>query len=128
MWHGIVLDVEFEDSNYPNQFKIFAKRKSKSNQWTLFGVEVREENFEKVIADIQKNIKIDKPYYAHFYNDESLVVVFKGKVIKVSPHKSTWGEIVVYGKGLDIPEKQLDFWPNRFQDEIHYFDMEDFIK
>lgn len=28
---------------------------------------------------------------------------------------------------LNIPEKQLDFWPNRFQDELHYFSTSDFI-
>jgi hypothetical protein len=50
-----------------------------------------------------------------------MVVVFKEKVITASPHISTWGEIFAYGKTLNIPEKQLDFWPNRFQDERHYF-------
>lgn len=127
MWHGIVLDAEFEDPNYPNNFKLFAKRKSKTNNGTLYGIEVGVQDFEKTISDIQKNLKKDKPYYAHFYNDESLIVVFKDKVIRVSPHKSTWQEIVDYGKQLNIPEEQLDFWPNRFQDEIHYFSPEDWV-
>ncbi len=28
----------------------------------------------------------------------------------------SWG---IYG--VEIEDSQLDFWPNRFQDEIHYF-------
>jgi hypothetical protein len=29
---------------------------------------------------------------------------------------------------LGIPKQQLDFWPNRFQDEIHYFEKDDFLE
>lgn len=51
---------------------------------------------------------------------------FKEKVFHVKPHVSTWQEVILYGKTLDIPSEQLDFWPNRFQDEAHYFNTKDF--
>lgn len=87
----------------------------------IFGIEIKKEQLEKAIQHIQMNLKIDAPYYVHFYNDEELIVVFKKKVFRVKPHISTWKPIIEYGKKLKIPEGQLDFWPNRFQDEIHYF-------
>jgi len=31
--------------------------------------------------------------------------------------KSTWNEIIEYGKSLKIPEKQLDFFPCKEEDE-----------
>ncbi len=68
---------------------------------------------------MQQNTK--SGWYGHFYNDQELIVVFKDQVFKVAPHKSTWTPIIEYGQTLGIPEDQLDFWPNRFQDEIHYF-------
>jgi len=126
-YHGIVLDLEFTDLHYPETLKVFAKRKSKTNPWTLFGVEVDDQQIESTIVSIQQNLKSDQPYYAHFYNDDNLIVIFKDKVIKVTPHKSTWQPIIDYGKLLNIPVEQLDFWPNRFQDEIHYFNLEDFV-
>ena len=73
-------------------------------------------------------MKSDKPYYSHFYNDEEMIVIFKDKVFKIKPHISTWTPIIDYGKTLGIPKEQLDFWPNRFQDEIHYFNKIDFVK
>lgn len=126
-WHGIVLDAEFENPDFPLGFKIFAKRKSKTNPWTLFGIEINDDNLGDSIKSIQDNLKASQPYYAHLYNDEEVIVIFKEKVIKVKPNKSTWKPIVEYGKKLNIPGEQLDFWPNRFQDEIHYFDKEDFL-
>ena len=128
MYHGIILDDEFTDSTYPEQLAIFAKRKSTSNEWVLYGIEVSEDKIAEIILEVQSNMKSDQSYYAHFYNDEKLIVVFKDKVFDVTPHISTWKPIIEYGKKLNISEEQLDFWPNRFQDEIHYFNKEDFIK
>ncbi len=126
-YHGIILDSAFEDPNYPYSFKIFAKRKSTTNPWILIGIEIKESELEKSISDIQLNMKSDKPYYSHLYNDEDLVVIFKNKVFKVKSHSSTWKPIIEYGQLLGIPKEQLDFWPNRVQDEIHYFKSEEFL-
>lgn len=127
MYHGIILDLEFVDPTYAEKFKIFAKRKSRTEPWMLFGVEVTDETIEQVISEVQKNMKSDQSYYAHFYNDEELIVVFKEKTFRVKPHRSTWKSVLEFGKKLGIPEIQLTFWPNRFQDEIHDFNKEDFV-
>ena len=128
-YHGIILDLEFENPGIiEKEFKIFAKRKSKTNPWILYGIEVERDQIDNFIENMQREMKEDKPFYAHFYDDEEMRVVFKGKVIIVTPDKSTWLPIIEYGRTLNIPEEQLDFWPNRFQDETHYFDKEDFIR
>lgn len=128
IYHGILLDAEFINPDYPNKFKVFARRISKSNPWTLFGVEVPAVEIENLIPEMQKEMRADQPYYLHFYNDIELIVVFKTKVFKATPHISSWGEIQEYGRSLQIPELQLNIWPNRFQDEVNYFNPEDFIK
>ncbi len=117
-YHGILIDKEFSDEKYPEQFKIFAKKVD--GAWTLFGIEVENEDLDKVTKELQENLKVGT-WYAHFYNDEELIVVFKEKVFKVTPHISSWNEIISYGETLKIPADQLTFWPNRFQDERHYF-------
>lgn len=72
-------------------------------------------------------MQADGAWYNHLYNDEELIVIFKDKVFHVNPHKSSWGEMLEYGASLSIPTEQLDFWPNRFQDEAHYFDQADLL-
>ncbi len=109
MYHGIILDLEFIDPTYPETFKVFAKRKSSSNDWILYGIELEDTQVEKAILVIQKNMKNTEPYYAHLYNDTDLIVIFKTKVFRVTPHISSWKPIVDFGKQLNIPEEQLDF-------------------
>lgn len=119
MYHAILIDKEFTDNNIPNQYKIFDQKTD--GNWILYGVEIQNDNLEKTIRFLQTNLIDDSPWYFHLYNDTELIVVFKKKVFKVKPHKSTWNRLINYGLELGIPKQQLDFWPNRFQDEIHYF-------
>lgn len=119
MYHGIIVDKEFNSGSYCHTFHIFNTKKSGS--WTLYGIEVEDNQLEDKILEIQRNMKKDEPWYAHLYNDDRLIVIFKDKTFNVKPHISTWEPIIKYGKELKIPATQLDFWPNRFQDEKHYF-------
>ena len=124
MYHGIIIDQEFKDPSFPKKFKVFAKKQDGS--WGIYGVEIEDFKFEEMVKKVQENIKDDQLWYCHFYNDEKLIVVFKDRVFEVKPSSSSWNPIIEYGRKLNIPEEQLDFWPNRFQDEIHYFAKGDF--
>jgi hypothetical protein len=121
MYHGIILDTEFKDPSFPEGFKVFAKKKSATNPWVLYGIEVPDRDIDRAVSAIQGQMKTNEPYYAHLYNDKKLIVIFKEKVFRVKPHISTWSPILEFGRKLNIPEDQLDFSPNRFQDEIRYF-------
>ena len=128
-YHGILLNLQFNESDFiENNFNIFAKRKSATNPWILYGIEVGASDVDSSIARIQEAMKGDEPYYAHLYNDEEVIVIFKEKVFRVTPHISSWTEIIEFGRNLGIPQEQLDFWPNRFQDERHYFKKEHYTK
>ena len=35
--------------------------------------------------------------------------------------RNLFKKLIEYGLSLNIPIEQLDFWPNRFQDEMYYF-------
>jgi len=56
-------------------------------------------------------------YYAHFYRGNELLIVFKERVFAASTDKTTWSDAIEYGKQLKIRDKQLDFVPNRFENE-----------
>ncbi len=120
-YHGNLLDVEFKDPKFLNKFKVFAKRKSNRNPWIMYGIVVSANKIKGVIKNVQKNLLSDKPYYAHFYREGELIVVFKKKVFRVTPDKSTWSEIIEYGRGLGIPDDQLVFAPNKLEEEESYY-------
>lgn len=125
--HGILVDASFADRSFPQRFSLFAKRNSSTSDWTLYGISIRPSEFDNTVHLIQQAMRDDGPFYAHLYDDERLVVVFKSVVFTVAPHCSTWHEAISWGLAAGIPIEMLDFWPNRFQDEHHYFRKGDFV-
>jgi hypothetical protein len=123
VFHGILLDVSFIDRHYPASLPIFAQKKA--SDWGLFGIMVSRQDLENTVMSIQAHMRADEHFYNHLYDDEAIIVIFKARVFRATSHSSSWGEIQNYGMTLGIPFEQLDFWPNRFQDEIHYFGRED---
>lgn len=126
LFHGILLDLAFVDQEYPKSFPLFAQKLS--GDWGLHGIKVARNDCESTVADIQSHMKADKPFYNHLYDDEMLIVIFRERIFRVTPHASSWIEVIQYGAALGIPQQQLDFWPNRFQDEIHYFEPGNFTE
>lgn len=119
MYHGIIIDQEFTDKSFPNTLKIFAKKQD--GDWGIFGIEIEDSKLQETIKYIQENMRTDSPWYSHFYNNNQLIVVFKNKVFKITSEKISWQPVIDYGKELNIPIEQLDFFPNNFQNENIYF-------
>ena len=119
MYHGIIIDQEFVDKNFPKTFKIFAKKQD--GDWGIYGIEIENSQLQLTIKNIQEKMKGDSPWYAHFYNDNQLIVIFKNKVFTIMSEKKSWQPVIDYGKLLNIPIEQLDFFPNNFKNETNYF-------
>lgn len=126
MFHGILLDLAFVDQEYPKSFPLFAQKLS--GDWGLYGIKVDRNDYESTVVNIQAHMKADKPFYNHLYDDEILIVIFRERIFRMTTHASSWEEVIQYGVALGIPKHQLDFWPNRFQDEIHYFEQGNFTE
>jgi hypothetical protein len=113
MYHAILVNVSFSESNFPTKFKIFAKRKT--NDWLIYGVTITD----KDIPIIQQNIK--QKFYAHAYNNKELIIIFSNKIFHVTKDPATWTKAIKHGVYHGIPKEQLDFIPNKFEDEEDYF-------
>lgn len=125
IFHGILVDAAFLDRHFVAMFPSFARKVA--GEWGFHGIIVPRNELDATVSVIQANMRSDKPFYSHLYDDDTLVAIFKDRVFFATSHSSSWKEIQKYGLSLNIPNGQLDFWPNRFQDEIHYFSQEDFI-
>lgn len=81
---------------------------------TIYEVEVREKELDKVIKQLQRNMSDHiglkkQEFYLHFYNHDELIVVYRFKKFTATSDKSTWQEAQNYGRSLGIADKQLDF-------------------
>ncbi len=113
MWHGILVDAAF-DRDFFHKMKIIGKKKS--GKWVLLKIEAKNNDVDRIARLIQENMKDD--FYSHLYNKYgSLIVIFKDRIFKIKSEKITWKQAVAYGKSIEIPGEQLDFYPCRFEDE-----------
>ncbi|MEK7479378.1 MAG: hypothetical protein AAB634_02485, partial [Patescibacteria group bacterium] len=115
------FDQAFDYQTFPETFKVFGKRKSSSNSWTLFGIEILAFELSLAIKQVQTEMKDNAPYYAHFYNEGELIVIFKHTIFTITPDRASWDPAIKYGKALGIPEEQLDFYPSSLSEEKNYF-------
>jgi hypothetical protein len=126
-WHGILVDQSFQNKAFLEKYSLFAKEKTATLGWLLYGVKIANTELDETVKTIQNELRSDENFYSHLYNDEELIATFKDRVFRVGTHKSQWQPILDYGAQLGIPSEQLDFWPNRFQDERHYFKAGSFV-
>lgn len=119
MYHGIIIDQSLKDHSFVDTFQVFNKKQD--GDWGIYGIEIEDNLLDESIKLIQENLKSDQPWYAHLYNDQELIVIFKERFFKIISDKVSWQDMLDYGQELNIPEDQLQISPVRFQDEIDYF-------
>jgi hypothetical protein len=122
LYHGIVINLSQKDQKIINSQNIIGKKVVIPGLLVLYKIQVEKPKINHVIQLLQNNLR-DKlsifiqSFYFHLYNGEELIIVYKDKIFRIEPDISTWKEAIEYGKKLGIPEKQLDFYPCRFEDE-----------
>lgn len=114
-YHGIIVDASQRDKSIFDKLKILGKQKDED--WILYRIEVKHEDIEEIIKELQENMI--NGFYFHFYKGDKLIVVFKEKIFKIKTDKSTWNKVIEYGKSLGIPKEQLDFYPCKLKEETY---------
>jgi hypothetical protein len=90
-WKGIVISESLEEPSLLNEFDVYKARISRRD-------ELIDDNGTK------------RGWYGHFWKGQKLLAVFQKKKFEFqAKDKSTWKEVVEYGKSIGIPEEQLDF-------------------
>ena len=104
-YKGIIIEESLEYKDVLHDVEILKTKISDDGKWHIFTVLVSSDYFKK----LSENIK-DGTWYAHFWKDRDVVAVFKNTIISFNfDDKSTWTEVLEYGRSLGIPEEQLDF-------------------
>ncbi|MFC1722722.1 hypothetical protein ACFL0V_01155 [Nanoarchaeota archaeon] len=118
MFKGFVLSESLQDPTLLNTFeKIYVKVElhSESDEyppfWHLFKIRVGDEEIKKVSDQFANSIK--PKWYAHFWNDKTVYVVFSNKIFQI-PMEEEWSskefqETKEYALSVGIAERYLDF-------------------
>lgn len=107
-WKGCIVEESLDDNRILNNIEILkvsiTSDPEPKNRWHIYNSLLSEDE----IARIHTHLK--QSWYMHFWNDNKMIVLFKGKkfVLNVND-KSTWKEAVDYGLSIKIPKEQLDF-------------------
>lgn len=65
----------------------------------------------------------DEPWYAHYFCDDDLVIVFQDAIVRVGTDPETWGPAIEAGSVRGIPREQLDFRPRTRADALEFFEL-----
>ena len=106
---GTIVEESLTDNRILNDIEIvgfkISKDENPADRWHLYKVRVSKEDIEK----ISKYIKPVK-WYMHFWEGTDVVAAFKDKIFEFNhADKSTWKNVIEYGRSQGIPEEQLDF-------------------
>ena len=121
-YHGIIINISQKNKSLISNLNVIGKKKSIFGIITIYKIEVKQNEINNIIIKIQENMVnkilfLKQEFYAHFYRNNEMIIVFREKIFTVTLDKNTWEEAINYGRKINIKEKQLDFIPNRFEDE-----------
>lgn len=109
LFKGTIVEESLTDNRFINELRVtgvkISAAEDQADRWHLYSVELTGEQIDK----LSHMLKPQK-WYAHFWDDHTIVVVYPGKQFTISRHdKTTWHNAIVFGKSLGIPQEQLDF-------------------
>lgn len=115
-FHGIIVKESLRDHSVVRGWNVI--RESKTEDWSVYTVLVAAESLNELVEELQE-FMFEGSWYAHFYNKDGskLIIVFKNRRFDVTSEKSTWEGAINYAESLNIPGRQLEFKPTRFDDE-----------
>jgi len=122
---GIVVDQSLKDKNFLQHLNVIANKQIGS--WKLLLVSIPDHELEEHIQSLQHemiDIK-DGCWYAHFFKDNELIVIYQDSSFLVTIDPTSWMETVQYGLAKGFPMEQLDFSPRTKVDAATYFGLID---
>ena len=123
-YHGIVLSISQKDKSIFKGLQVIGSKKALLGLITFYKIRIDSHQIDNIITNIQGNMArnigpIKQEFYAHFYKDTELIIVYRDKSFRVTTDQATWANAISHGRSLNILGKQLDFTPYRFEDETY---------
>lgn len=108
---GIVIEQSLADPAFAETLDVSYRKRDPNGSWVFLLVRIAPEQLSTDLERIRQAIARDEPWYAHFFSDDRLAVVFTDAVFELSTDPASWSPAIEHGLALGIPREQLDFWP-----------------
>jgi hypothetical protein len=113
-FHGIIIDKSLKNAKILDQLNVLSKKESEG--WVLYKISVPEDKVQETVQLIQKSLS-GGAWYAHLYDGTKVIAIFRNKVFEMVNNPVFFRPAVKYGISIGIPEAQLDFKPNKLEEE-----------
>lgn len=122
-YRGVIIEESLKDKRVLTEVNVTKTRVSRVTdehrtpwltQWTLHTVKMPPAKAWPVARLLSRSLDDSHggSWYADFRNDRFHFIVFRSKIFKVDTQKpEEYVEARKYGRGLGIPDYQLDFTP-----------------
>ena len=116
-FHGIIVDKSLKSQKVLEQLNVLSKSTAPDEDaWTLYKISVPEEKVQETVQLIQKSLS-GGAWYAHLYDGTKVIAIFRNRVFEMVNNPVFFRPAVKYGVSIGIPEEQLNFKPNKFEEE-----------
>jgi hypothetical protein len=111
-YYGIVIEQSLADPAFAETLDVVYRKPDPNGSWVFLLVRIAPERLSGELERIRLALVDDQPWYAHFFSDEQIAVVFADAVIQMTTDVASWRPAIDHGITLGIPIEQLDFWPH----------------
>lgn len=118
-----MVEESLRDPRVLQDLHVLASRRGRP--WTFHLVSVPEHDFDRQVGMLQEHMVTDECWYAHFFRDRELVVVYRDAVFRLTTDRATWAPAVEHGLRNGIPREQLDFEPRTWEEVREFFRLAD---
>ncbi len=107
-YKGCIVEESLDDNRVLNGLEManikITDEEKPEERGQVYGVYATEDKIDYLSEHIKEG------WYMHFWKDDKMIVIFKGKSFKFNFNdKSMWKPVVDYGLSLGIPKEQLGF-------------------
>lgn len=108
-YKGTIIEESLLDSRILNNFKItkihISSEDKEEDKWHLYTLDIDDSQIDMIMRQLKPS-----GWYAHFWNEDSIIAVFSNKKFIMSrSNKNTWNDAIEYGLQIGIVREQLDF-------------------
>jgi hypothetical protein len=120
-YYGIIIENSLRASESLDRGGCIASRVLGGWKFLLFRVG-ESELTTQIIAIQEQMLDIAQDcWYAHFFRDNELIVVFQDSVFRVSISEDSWKAPIEHGIRRGVPLEQLDFKPRTSREALLFF-------
>lgn len=122
MFFGIIVEQSLADKTIIEQFDLRATRRGR--EWTYHLVSLDADTFPGKIARLMAAMARDDYWYAHFFREDELIVVYRDSLYYCSTDPASWQAAIDQGLKNGIPLSQLDFYPRDIPGVQRFFSLD----